>query len=95
MALSNYYTPVSEIICQPSCVHGQCNFATQNCDCSAGYTGEACQDGRQTYYSLDTVILLISMPPQTYKSVKQTMETATRSALILLVATVAHVEMDF
>ena len=35
------------VICDPPCEQGVCNFGTESCDCYPGYTGGACQDGKQ------------------------------------------------
>ena len=33
-------------ICQPPCVNGRCNVNTGLCDCSPGYTGASCGEGK-------------------------------------------------
>ena len=35
------------VYCDPPCENGVCNFGTESCDCSPGYTGGACQDGKK------------------------------------------------
>ena len=36
----------SSDICQPPCDNGVCNVNTGYCDCSPGYTGPSCSDGK-------------------------------------------------
>ena len=65
-----------------------CNVNTGYCDCSPGFTGPSCDDGRKELM-WETIALSFTYS-QILESVRLTMEAVTRSALTFLVGTTVH-----